>query len=170
MEVPMQRRILVVLNSAGAFLIGGAMLAGCGAGAGPQGFTPAASSSATTTSPATSSYYTPTYTPTSTSSAAGSYSAPVTTEVAVPAPAVAKAPATKAPAPKAAAKTTAVAHAPASCGGDYYVNSSGNCIHRPVDAATAPAGATAKCNDGSYSFSAHRSGTCSGHQGVAAWL
>jgi hypothetical protein len=33
-----------------------------------------------------------------------------------------------------------------------------------------PAGATAKCNDGTYSFSQHRSGTCSGHGGVAEWL
>ncbi len=30
-----------------------------------------------------------------------------------------------------------------------------------------PNGATAKCKDGSYSFSAHRSGTCSRHGGVA---
>jgi len=32
-----------------------------------------------------------------------------------------------------------------------------------------PAGATAKCRDGSYSYSAHRSGTCSHHGGVAVW-
>ncbi|WP_426265219.1 DUF3761 domain-containing protein [Sphingomonas sp. PWP1-2] len=30
-----------------------------------------------------------------------------------------------------------------------------------------PNGATAKCRDGTMSFSAHRSGTCSRHQGVA---
>ncbi|MGH9560651.1 MAG: DUF3761 domain-containing protein [Terracidiphilus sp.] len=34
----------------------------------------------------------------------------------------------------------------------------------------APAGATALCNDGTYSFSAHRSGTCSHHKGVSRWL
>lgn len=34
----------------------------------------------------------------------------------------------------------------------------------------APAGATALCRDGTYSFSAHRSGTCSHHGGVARWL
>lgn len=160
----MQRRIPVGFKTAGAFLIGGLVLAGCGAG--PQNFTPGATSSSTatssaTTSPTTSSYYTPTSSsvPTSTSST------PVTTEVAA-----APAPVTpKTAAPKAAVKTTA-AHAPASCGGDYYVNSSGNCIHRPTEAASAPAGATAKCKDGTYSFSAHRSGTCSRHQGVAAWL
>ena len=40
---------------------------------------------------------------------------------------------------------------------------------RPVTPA-APLGATAICNDGSYSFSQHRSGTCSHHGGVAVWL
>lgn len=34
----------------------------------------------------------------------------------------------------------------------------------------APAGATAQCRDGSYSYSAHRQGTCSHHGGVATWL
>ncbi len=33
-----------------------------------------------------------------------------------------------------------------------------------------PAGATARCRDGTYSFSRHRSGTCSHHGGVAVWL
>ena len=41
-----------------------------------------------------------------------------------------------------------------------------------VSAATAapPAGATAKCRDGTYSYSKHHSGTCSHHGGVAKWL
>jgi hypothetical protein len=30
--------------------------------------------------------------------------------------------------------------------------------------------ATARCTDGTYSFSQHHSGTCSGHGGVASWL
>jgi hypothetical protein len=34
----------------------------------------------------------------------------------------------------------------------------------------APAGATAQCRDGTYSFSQHHSGTCSHHGGVARWL
>ncbi|MET8009883.1 DUF3761 domain-containing protein [Streptomyces sp. NPDC005271] len=34
----------------------------------------------------------------------------------------------------------------------------------------APAGATARCNDGTYSYSQHRRGTCSHHDGVATWL
>ena len=33
-----------------------------------------------------------------------------------------------------------------------------------------PAGASAQCRDGSYSYSAHRKGTCSHHGGVATWL
>src|SRR6202011_2756410 len=35
---------------------------------------------------------------------------------------------------------------------------------------TDPTGATAKCKDGTYSKSRHRSGTCSSHGGVAEWL
>ncbi|QXN96081.1 DUF3761 domain-containing protein [Nocardia iowensis] len=56
------------------------------------------------------------------------------------------------------------------CGPDSYINSRGNCVRRPVEAPSAPAGATAKCNDGTYSFSQSRRGTCSGHGGVASWL
>jgi hypothetical protein len=41
---------------------------------------------------------------------------------------------------------------------------------RPA-AATAPAGAaTARCKDGSLSYSRRRSGTCAGHGGVASWM
>jgi len=41
---------------------------------------------------------------------------------------------------------------------------------RPASA-TVPAGvASARCKDGSLSYSKHRSGTCAGHKGVAAWL
>ena len=36
-------------------------------------------------------------------------------------------------------------------------------------AANAPADATAKCKDGTYSHSKHHSGTCSHHGGVAEW-
>ncbi|WP_084089711.1 DUF3761 domain-containing protein [Erwinia oleae] len=39
----------------------------------------------------------------------------------------------------------------------------------PVNA-KAPDGATALCRDGTYSYSAHRRGTCSHHGGVAQWL
>jgi hypothetical protein len=43
---------------------------------------------------------------------------------------------------------------------NYYTNSGNNY----------PLGATAICNDGTYSFSQHRQGTCSWHGGVAIWL
>jgi hypothetical protein len=58
----------------------------------------------------------------------------------------------------------------ATCGADSYINTRGRCVHRPVRADRAPAGATAKCRDGSYSFSQSRRGTCSWHGGVAQWL
>lgn len=57
-----------------------------------------------------------------------------------------------------------------TCTVDSYVNARGNCVHRPVRAIRAPVGATAKCRDGTYSFSQSRRGTCSWHGGVAAWL
>jgi hypothetical protein len=54
----------------------------------------------------------------------------------------------------------------------HYVNKAGAVVHSPAHALTgqAPAGASAKCRDGTFSFSLHRSGTCSHHGGVAAWL
>lgn len=36
--------------------------------------------------------------------------------------------------------------------------------------ASAPAGTTGQCNDGSYSSSAEKSGACSGHGGVKKWF
>jgi hypothetical protein len=53
---------------------------------------------------------------------------------------------------------------------DYYVNSRGNCVHRPVASNTVPRGASARCWDGTYSFSQSRRGTCSHHGGVKDWL
>lgn len=35
---------------------------------------------------------------------------------------------------------------------------------------SAPAGASAQCRHGTYSFSAHRRGTCSHHVGVGTWM
>jgi hypothetical protein len=40
----------------------------------------------------------------------------------------------------------------------------------PTSSGPDPSGATARCRDGSYSFSRHRSGTCSGHGGVDRWI
>ncbi|WP_443024595.1 DUF3761 domain-containing protein [Sphingomonas sp. ERG5] len=53
---------------------------------------------------------------------------------------------------------------------EYYTARSGNRVHRPIRAARAPAGASAQCRDGSWSFSENRRGTCSHHGGVARWL
>ena len=54
---------------------------------------------------------------------------------------------------------------------NYYTNSDGNTVHSPAYSNSgAPAGATAQCGDGTYSFSQHRSGTCSHHGGVITWL
>lgn len=53
---------------------------------------------------------------------------------------------------------------------DYYTNVDGARVRRPVHSRSAPAGASAQCRDGSYSFSRHRRGTCSHHGGVARWL
>jgi hypothetical protein len=53
---------------------------------------------------------------------------------------------------------------------NHYTNSDGNTVHSPAYSDTAPAGATAQCNDGTYSFSQHRQGTCSHHGGVDQWL
>jgi hypothetical protein len=53
--------------------------------------------------------------------------------------------------------------------GDTYTNSSGHQVHRPMRATSPPAGWTAQCRDGSYSFSEHHRGTCSRHGGVASW-
>jgi hypothetical protein len=55
--------------------------------------------------------------------------------------------------------------------GGSYLNSSGHVVHRPAHAVGGvPAGASARCRDGTYSFSEHRRGTCSHHGGVASWL
>ncbi len=49
---------------------------------------------------------------------------------------------------------------------DYYINVDGNKVQSPTYYNSPPVGATAKCGDGTYSFSQHRSGTCSHHGGV----
>lgn len=55
---------------------------------------------------------------------------------------------------------------------NYYTNVSGNTVHSPAHSTdnAIPVGATAQCGDGTYSFSQHRSGTCSHHGGVSSWL
>lgn len=51
-----------------------------------------------------------------------------------------------------------------------YTNVDGVRVQRPTFSATVPAGASAQCRDGSYSFSLNRRGTCSRHGGVARWF
>jgi hypothetical protein len=54
----------------------------------------------------------------------------------------------------------------------HYINKSGQIVHSPAHSksGTIPAGASARCRDGTYSFSRHHSGTCSHHGGVSGWL
>jgi hypothetical protein len=56
--------------------------------------------------------------------------------------------------------------------GHGYINSQGERVPSPTwtKNGKAPAGASARCLDGSYSFSRHHQGTCSHHGGVAQWL
>src|ERR1700674_2407763 len=91
---------------------------------------------------------------------------PATAWTAAPASSAAPAPAasTVAAAPAATAAPAAPAATPAKASTatkSAPTASAGN---------TDPTGATAKCKDGTYSKSAHRSGTCSSHGGVAEWL
>jgi hypothetical protein len=54
------------------------------------------------------------------------------------------------------------------CNNNYYVNSTGHLVHSPScgEEHQTP---TAKCRDGSVSFSEHHRGACSYHGGVAHW-
>src|SRR6266568_2484705 len=55
----------------------------------------------------------------------------------------------------------------------YRVRLHGLAVLTAVALASVPAALasqTARCSDGTYSYSAHRRGTCSHHRGVAEWL
>lgn len=71
---------------------------------------------------------------------------------------------------KTAEETRKTAAETPACTNGTYVNATGNTVCSPEQSPTAPAGATAECEDGTYSFSESRSGTCSHHGGVAKWL
>ena len=60
-------------------------------------------------------------------------------------------------------------HAYVGGDGAYYTNVSGHRVHRPMASSRKPAGASAHCGDGTWSFSEHHRGTCSHHGGVAEW-
>lgn len=66
--------------------------------------------------------------------------------------------------------TKAYAPPAVNCPNGTYVNTAGNVVCSPYNAPSTPSGATARCGDGTYSFSQSRSGTCSHHGGVAEWL
>lgn len=53
--------------------------------------------------------------------------------------------------------------------GQGYTNVDGQRVHSPVHSSNRPAEATAKCRDGTWSFSQHHRGTCSHHGGVESW-
>jgi Protein of unknown function (DUF3761) len=73
-----------------------------------------------------------------------------------------------APAPSASHPTAShVVRVAPDCRRGYYKNVSGRCVKRP---GSSPIGATAKCRDGTYSYSQHAAGTCSHHGGVARWI
>ncbi|WP_080504767.1 DUF3761 domain-containing protein [Gluconobacter oxydans] len=70
-------------------------------------------------------------------------------------------------------KPVASRHQPvALLDGGSYTNVDGKRIHSPSHTVgnQVPCGASAKCGDGSYSFSTHHRGTCSHHGGVDQWL
>jgi hypothetical protein len=77
----------------------------------------------------------------------------------------------KPPAPKVPA-SGAVADESQLVDHGHYVNNSGAEVHSPAHSKTGapPSGATAKCRDGTFSFSQHHRGTCSHHGGVATWF
>jgi Protein of unknown function (DUF3761) len=77
-----------------------------------------------------------------------------------------------APAPPTPAPTAAPAPPPGpACPNGTYVNVNRQTVCRPFSSPGGPPpGATAQCNDGTYSMSQNRQGTCSGHGGVKQWL
>lgn len=52
---------------------------------------------------------------------------------------------------------------------NYYINVDGDTVHAPAFSDSIPDDASARCRDGSYSFSRNRRGTCSHHGGVSEW-
>ena len=61
---------------------------------------------------------------------------------------------------------------PALSNDNYYTNVDDNQVHSPAYTSdnSVPNGASARCRDGTYSFSQNRRGTCSHHGGVSSWI
>lgn len=93
------------------------------------------------------------------------------TESPAPAPAPEPAPEPK-PTPAPAPSPAPAASSSNLSNNNTYTNSAGNTVHSPASTTdgSIPAGATAQCADGTFSFSQSRRGTCSHHGGVASWL
>jgi len=73
--------------------------------------------------------------------------------------------------PEIVVHSSANLYVPGLSNNKHYTNSSGESVHSPAySSGGVPAGATALCADGTYSFSRHRQGTCSHHGGVAKWF
>lgn len=72
--------------------------------------------------------------------------------------------------PKIITSNSTASHSSGTTNGNGYVNSKGNYISSPKKSNTKPNGATAKCRDGTWSFSQSTRGTCSRHGGVGSWL
>ena len=146
------------LIGAGVLFIGGAALGGCDSGTAIPTISGNVSTITTIPTDTTTTIATTTTTPVT-----STVDVPIVTTVPLPAPTTVEAAVPQQGSGGSGGSET-------SCGSDSYVNSDGQCVHDPVQAPSAPTGATAKCQDGSYSFSKHHSGTCSGHGGVAEWL
>jgi len=69
--------------------------------------------------------------------------------------------------PATTTSPTASYKSSASCSSDEYRNVDGQCVRRPT--ASPGSGYTARCRDGTFSYSKNRQGTCSHHGGVASW-
>lgn len=152
------RRVLASLVTSSVLFIGSVSIAGCQNGTVTQSSDPQPQVSSSAAAPL----------PDPTPPAPPVVAAPTPTASPVALPLRPEVPASLAVA--VAPPATGSAQQSSSCDTDYYRNSDGKCVHRPQQAAEAPAGATARCSDGEYSFSQHRQGTCSGHGGVAQWL
>ncbi|CPT00627.1 anchored-membrane serine/threonine-protein kinase PknF [Mycobacteroides abscessus subsp. abscessus] len=72
--------------------------------------------------------------------------------------------------------TTVVAPSASACLAGQYQSTDGSCVPGPSAPINGlieggpPPGATAICRDGNYSYSHHRSGTCSSHGGVREFI
>lgn len=150
-------------------LIASLTVAGCGNSGLSRNIRPAAAVSSAPTpavavAPVTASTTAPVPTLSSTPAVVATTTPPVPAYTAPPSAAYIPAPA------QAHVPPPATALPPVPAGDGSYTNVDGKSIPDPVSAAAPPAGATAQCNDGTYSFSQHHSGTCSSHGGVASWL